>query len=237
MPRPFRALPILALLALPLAAPAQEAPVAPGPARIVTVTGEGRSNQKPDMAVVSLGVGHQAATAGEAMALMADGMTTVLATLAEAGVAPADVQTGELRLDPVYGDYSSSATPPVNGFMATQTVDVRVREVGAVGPLLDAVTAEGANRVTGVFFALDDQAAALAEARRAAVEDGRARAEFYVEAAGVTLGPLLQVVEGGGLGGPQPLYDQRFGAEAASTPVAPGQVTVSASVSMTFAIE
>ena len=107
----------------------------------------------------------------------------------------------------------------------------------AVGPLLDAVTAEGANRVNGVFFVLDDQAAALAEARRAAVADGRARAEFYAEAAGVTLGPLLQVVEGGGFSGPQPLYDARFGAEAASTPVAPGQVTVSASISMTFAIE
>lgn len=238
MPHPLRALPALALALLPLAAVAQGvAPLTSGPARVITVTGEGRSDRKPDMAVVSLGVTHQAETAGGAMAQMAEGMTAVLATLTEAGIAPADVQTGELRLDPVYGDYSSSTMPPVTGFMATQTVDVRVREVGAVGPLLDAVTAEGANRVNGVTFALDDQAAALAEARTAAVEDGRARAEFYAEAAGVTLGPLVQIVEGGGLSGPQPLYDARFGAEAASTPVAPGQVTVGASVSMTFGIE
>ena len=113
MPHPLRALPVLALLALPLAAAAQgAAPPQPVPARVIAVTGEGRSDRKPDMAVVSLGVTQQAPTAGEAMAGMAEGMTAVLATLTEAGIAPADVQTGELRLDPVYGDYTSSALPP-----------------------------------------------------------------------------------------------------------------------------
>jgi hypothetical protein len=238
MPDLLRALPVVALAFLPLAASAQEGPAAPGPARVITVTGEGRSDRKPDMAVVSLGVSHQAQTAGEAMAMMADGMTAVLATLTEAGVVPADVQTGQLTLEAAYNYDTGSSTPPVTGFIATQTVDVRVRDVGAVGPVLDAVTAEGANRVNGVFFALDDQAAALDEARTEAVADGRARAEFYAGAAGVTLGPLLQVSEGSAFGGPQPFYDGRLAQEAAApTPVAPGQVTVSATVTMTFAIE
>ncbi len=238
MPDLLRTLPVVALAFLPLAASAQEGPAAPGPARVITVTGEGRSDRKPDMAVVSLGVSHQAQTAGEAMAMMADGMTAVLATLTEAGVVPADVQTGQLTLEAAYNYDTGSSTPPVTGFIATQTVDVRVRDVGAVGPVLDAVTAEGANRVNGVFFALDDQAAALDEARTEAVADGRARAEFYAGAAGVTLGPLLQVAEGSAFGGPQPFYDGRLAQEAAApTPVAPGQVTVSATVTMTFAIE
>lgn len=187
--------------------------------------------------MVSLGVSHQAETAGEAMTEMADGMTAVLATLTEAGIVSADVQTGQLTLEAAYNYDTGSSVPPVTGFVATQTVDVRVRDVARVGPVLDAVTAEGANRVNGVFFALDDQTAALEEARTAAVADGRARAEFYADAAGVTLGPLLQVAEGGGFGGPQPLYDARLGAEADSTPIAPGQVTVNASVTMTFAIQ
>jgi len=239
MPNPLRALPILALALMPLAALAQVAPspVSPGPARVVTVTGEGRSDRKPDMAVVSLGVSHQAATAGEAMAMMAEGMTAVLATLTQAGVAPADIQTGQLTLEAAYDYNSGSSLPPVTGFIATQTVDVRVRDVGAVGPVLDAVTAQGANRINGVFFALDDQAEALDEARAQAVADARARAAFYAEAAGVALGDLLQIAEGGLMGGPQPMYDQRFDAAEASTPIAPGQVTVNASVTMTFAIE
>ncbi len=238
MPIPFRPLAVLAVAVLPFAASAQEALTTPGPARVVTVTGEGRSDRKPDIAVVSLGVSHQAETAGEAMAQMAGGMTAVLATLTDAGVAPADVQTGQLTLEAAYNYDTGSSYPPVIGFIATQTVDVRVREVAAVGPVLDAVTAEGANRVNGVFFALDDQAAALEEARMEAVADGRARAEFYAGAAGVTLGPLLQISEGSAFGGPQPLYDGRLAQEAAApTPVAPGQVTISATVTMTFAIE
>ena len=232
--RSLTALVALTLALLPLAAPAQDA--SQGPARVVTVTGEGQSSRKPDMAIVSLGVSHQAATAGEAMAMMAEGMTAVLATLTEAGIAAADVQTGQHTLEAAYDYDSGSSTPPMTGFVATQVLDVRVREVAQVGPVLDAVTAQGANRVNGVFFALDDQDAALDEARTAAVEDARDRAAFYAGAAGVTLGDLLALGEGGSLGGPQPLYDQRLAADAA-TPVAPGQVTVNASVTMTFAIE
>lgn len=230
MPRSLLALPLAALALLPLAAAAQEAP-----ARVVTVTGEGRSDRKPDMAVVSLGVSEQADTAGEAMAAMAGGMEAVLATLAEAGVVPADIQTGQLTLEAAYDYDSGSSVPPVTGYIATQVVDVRVREIGAVGPVLDAVTAGGANRISGIAFGLDDQAAALEEARAAAVADARARAEFYAGAAGVTLGDLVQIVEGGSFGGPQPFA--RFDAAAESVPVAPGQVTTTATVTVTYAIE
>jgi len=243
MPSPVRILPIpalalaLALALSPLAAAAQDA-ASPAPARVITVVGEGRADAKPDLAIVSLGVSHQAKTAGEAMALMSGGMTTVLAELTQAGISPSDIQTGQLTLEAAYDYNTASAYPPVTGFIATQVVDVRVREIANVGPILDAVTAEGANRLNGVVFALTDQDAALAEARGAAVEDARARAEFYAEAAGVSVGDLLQIVENGGYTQPQPMFDARFAAEqAASTPVSPGQLSVIATVTMTYAID
>lgn len=233
---PRRLLPILALALAPLAAAAQEAPPTPLP-RTITVVGEGRTDAKPDLAVVSLGVSHQAETAGEAMAMMAEGMTAVLAVMAEAGVAPADVQTGQLTLEGAYDYNSSSSYPPVVGFIATQVVDVRVREVASLGDVIDAVTAEGANRINGVSFTLDDPSAALGDARAAAVADAQAKAEFLANAAGVALGELIAIDETGGFGPPQPLYDARFAAEAAATPIAPGQVSLTATVSMTYAIE
>ena len=232
-----RTLPILALALAPLAGWAQDAAPPPdGPARTITVTGAGQADEAPDLAIVSLGVSEQAATAGTAMAAMASGMTEVLATLAEAGIASADVRTAQFTLEAAYNYDSGSAYPPVTGYIATQTVDVRVRDVGAVGPLLDRAMAGGANRVNAVQFLLDDQASALAEARTAAVADARARAAFYAEAAGVALGPILRIAEGGASGGPQPMFDQRFAADAA-VPVAPGQVSVGANVTLTFAIE
>lgn len=230
MRRSLLALPLAALVLAPLAAHGQEAPP-----RVITVTGEGRSDRKPDTAVVSLGVSEQAATAGEAMAAMATGMEAVLATLTEAGLSPADIQTGQLTLEAAYDYDSGSSVPPVTGYVATQVVDVRVREIGAVGGVLDAVTEGGANRINGIAFGLDDPAGALEEARGAAVADARLRAEFYAEAAGVTLGDLLQITEGAAFGGPQPLA--RFDAAAESVPVAPGQVTTTALVTVTYAIE
>ncbi len=226
------------IAALPLAAPVQGLAQTAEPVRTITVTGEGRADAKPDLALVSLGVSHQAPTAGEAMGMMSEGMTAVLGQLTQAGIAPADVQTGQLTLEAAY-DYNSTASyPPLTGFIATQVVDVRVREITSLGELLDAVTSEGANRLNGVSFSLSEQADALAQARGAAVDDARARAEFYASAAGVTLGGLLTLSEAGGYTQPQPMYDARFAAEAAaSVPVAPGQVSLIATVTMTYAIE
>lgn len=232
MPNLPRLLPALALLLLPAPLAAQDAP----PPRVLTVSGEGRSDAKPDLAVVSLGVTEQADTAAAALAAMSGGMAGVLAALSGAGIAPADVQTGQLSLEPAYDYDSASSYPPVTGFIATQLLDVRVRDVAAVGEVLDAATAAGGNRLNGISFTLLDQAAALEEARAAAVADAEARAGFYAGAAGVTLGPLLALSEGGSAQ-PFPLYDARFAAEAASVPVAPGQVTVTATVTVTYAIE
>ncbi len=223
------------LLALaPLALPAQEAP-APLP-RTVTVTGEGQSAAKPDLARIGLGVGHQAPTAAEAMALMADGMEAVLARLAQEGIASADIRTGQLVLEPAWNYNTPDGNPLMTGFTATQILEVTVRDLARVGAVLDAVVQDGANRVNGVSFDLADPQAALDEARRDAVADARARAEIYADAAGVALGDLVTIADATGYP-PVPMYDARGGAAMeAAVPVAPGQMTLSASVAMTWAI-
>lgn len=223
------------LLAAPSAAPAQEA----GP-RVIQVTGEGRSAAAPDLARVSLGVAHQAKTAGEAMDMMSEGVTAVLAVLEAQGIAPADVQTGQLLLEPAY-DYNASysgSTPPLVGFVATQMLDVRVRDLASLGTLLDAVVTDGANRLNGVSFDVDDPEAALDEARRAAVADAADRAALYAEATGLGLGPIVSISEGGGVVQPFPLFAARDAAEGAmAVPVAPGEVNLSAFVTITYAIQ
>ena len=229
----MRLAPLAAVLALlPLAVPAQEAPLP----RTVAVTGEGRSAAKPDLARISLGVGHQADTAGEAMALMAGGMEAVLARLTQEGIAAADIRTGQLLLEPAWNYNTPDGNPVMTGFTASQIVDVTVRDLGRVGAVLDAVVQDGANRVNGVSFDLADPQAALDEARRDAVADARARAELYAEAAGVTLGGLVAIADTAGVA-PGPIYDARGGAEmAAAVPVAPGEMTLVATVTMTWTI-
>jgi uncharacterized protein YggE len=235
------ALPLLVLALAPLAALAQEeaAPAAPALPRVIQVVGEGRASAAPDMARISLGVSHQAKTAGEAMDAMSAGTEAVLGRLGSEGINQADIQTGQLMLEPAYNYNTPDGNPEMIGFIATQMLDVKVREIAVLGEVLDAVVQDGANRVNGVSFDVADPQAATDEARRDAVVDARARAELYAEAAGVTLGDLVSISESTVYAPPMPMYDARGGAAAAaeSVPIAPGQLSLSTSVTVTYGIE
>lgn len=225
---------LIPLMALPMAAAAQIT----AQDRVITVTGEGLVAAVPDLAFVSLGVSQQADTAGAAMDAMSSSMTAVLAQLASAGIAPADIQTGQLTLDPVYdtGSYDGGGTPVITGYMATTMVEVRVRDIAAVGDVLDAVVQDGANRLAGVRFDLADKGPALNEARRRAVADAQARAALFAEASGVSLGSLLTLTEQAGYMNPQPMFDARMEGTGMAVPVAGGEVSLQAMVTMVYAI-
>ena len=227
----------LILALAPLAALAQDAGT-PSLPRIIQVVGEGRANAAPDMARISLGVSQQAKTAGEAMDAMSAGMAAVLGTLGEQGIAQVDIQTGQLMLEPSYDYNTPDGNPVMTGFIATQILDVNVRDIGQLGTVLDAVVEDGANRVNGIQFDVSDSQAVTDAARREAVENARARAELYADAAGVGLGEVVSISEATVYSPPIPMYDARGGAEQAmAVPVAPGEVSLVTSVTVTYAIE
>ncbi|MBP1805629.1 SIMPL domain-containing protein [Rubellimicrobium aerolatum] len=231
------AVPALILAAAPLALLAQSAPPPPSPIRTIQVVGEGRASAVPDMAHVSLGVSQQAPTAQAATQAMSEGTAAVLARLGTEGIPQADIQTGQLALDPAYDYDTPDGQPRMTGFVATQILEVTVRDLGALGGVLDAVVADGANRINGIGFDVAEPRALTDEARREAVADARARAELFAQAAGVTLGEVLAIGESGSYGPPMPMFDRQAApAAAGSVPVAPGSLRLSASVSVTYAI-
>lgn len=170
---------------------------------------------------------------------MSAGTSAVLARLGSEGINQADIQTGQLMLEPAYNYNTPDGNPEMTGFIATQMLDVKVRDIGVLGEVLDAVVQDGANRVNGVTFDVADPQATTDEARRDAVADARARAELYAEAAGVGLGDLVSISESTVYAPPMPMYDARGGAPAAaeSVPVAPGQLSLMTNVTVTYAIE
>lgn len=204
------------------------------PERVISVIGEGRVTVTPDMASLSIGVRHEAATAREAMDLMNAGLTPVIERLRAAGLAEGDIQTGSLGLDPVY-TYPENAAPVVTGYAAYSNVQVVVRDITLVGAVLDAAVSDGANTLGGISFGLADQAGAREEARRAAVADAAARAALYAEAAGVSLGAVMKISEAEAYGPVQPFYEVRMAAPA-SAPIAAGEIDITASISMVYGI-
>ena len=205
--------------------------------RMITTMGRGVVEAVPDMASIDVGVTHQAETADAALARTSEAVADVIARLTDAGIAPRDMQTQGLSLQPVWNRQSPGADLPreITGFVARNTLSVRVRDLGILGEILDAVVRDGANTFNGLQFGLQDPSAAIGQARAEAVNDAMTKAQQLADAAGVTLGPVQTLSEGGGA--PRPMMMEMASARmAADVPVAAGEVTLSAQVSMTFSI-
>ncbi|MEX0339559.1 MAG: SIMPL domain-containing protein [Arenibacterium sp.] len=223
------ALVVLGVCGAPLATNAQDL-------RQITVTGEGRVDVAPDMALITLGVTQQADAAQEAMAATSEAVGQILTRLDQIGLAARDVQTRRITLNPVWVNdrYESDNPPKIAGFVAANTIAIRVRALDQLGEVLDAVIEDGANTFNGLQFLIADPAPLMNEARKKAVADAMARAALLTEAAGVTLGPVRSIDERGGGGGPMMM--EMAAARSANVPIASGEVSLSASVTMVFDI-
>ncbi len=235
-----------AAMAVPSMAEAQVAssgPVVAAGNTALTVSAEGRSTRKPDLAVFTAGVGSTGKTAGEALSANAADMNRVIAALKRAGIADRDMQTSNLSLNPVYADMSRQPADPLEqqvpriiGYQVNNQVTVRQRNLADFGRTIDTLVTSGANQVNGPSFQMDEPDGALDEARVEAVKKARERANLYARAAGLKVLRILTISESGGYVPQPPVMYARAVAmdDGAPTPVAAGEVAMNASVTVMF---
>lgn len=225
------------LIAAALAVLMSGAAMAEDAMRQISVNGQGQIDAAPDMATLSLGVTNEADTAATAMSQTSDAVSRILARLTEMGLDQRDIQTQSLTLNPVWSnrDRSQPQRARITGYVASNIVMVRVRDLDGLGNVLDAVVADGANEFNGLSFGLQDPDALADEARKQAVADARAKAGLLADAAGVSLGQVVSIMDQSG-GRPVFRAMEMAAARDGGMPVASGEVTVDASVSMVFAI-
>lgn len=224
--------------ALPMTSHARPADDLAAPATqgtLLSVSATAEASRTPDIATLSTGVVTQAADANAAMRDNAVQMDRMLAALRAAGIAPRDIQTSGINLNPQY-KYAENQPPAIVGYQASNTVNVKVRELARLGKVLDALVAQGANQINGPSFGIDQPEAALEEARLAAVKKAQAQAQTYARALGLQVKRIVSISEGGAsLPRPVPMM-RAMAADAGfkETAVAPGESTVSVSVEMVF---
>jgi len=236
---------IPAVLSLALAAPvAAHAQVATAPVllpegTLLDLTATGKTTRVPDVAIIRAGVVSQSPTAAAALADNAQRMARVLAALKRAGVAERDVQTANIALQPQYR-YQQNEAPVITGYQASNNVQVRFRDIGKSGAILDALVKEGANQIDGPNLTIDQPDAAEDEARTDAVAKARARAELYAKAAGLRVERIVSISEGGfAPPPPMPMMMARMAAAApeADTKIAAGEQDVTVSVTVRFLLK
>jgi hypothetical protein len=197
------------------------------PPRTVTVTGVGEVRARPDLATLSVGVVTEAPTAGEAIRANSQQMHELLQDLEAQGVAPRDVQSAQVSVQPTW---AGGQPPRISGYQATNQVSVRVRDLARLGSLLDGVVQSGANRLQGVEFGFQQPARLQAQARRLAVEDAENAARQLARSASGSLGDVVTIQEAD-LGAPAPMAMRSV---EAGVPIPPGERSVSAQVSVTY---
>jgi hypothetical protein len=232
------------LLATPLVATAQVpsttlAPLVPATGTVLDVVAEGRTTRVPDLATIRAGVVNQGATAAQALADNATAMKKVLAALVRAGVAPRDVATASVSLQPQYR-YQDNQAPVVTGYQASNSVSIRFRDVARSGTILDALVAQGANQIDGPNLSVGEPDAALDEARTDAVKRARARADLYARAAGMHVVRIVSIGEAGqdnGGGDRPPIVFARAMATEAKTQIAAGEKDITATLNVRFLLD
>ncbi len=227
----------LSPLALAMTAQAQTAAPAytlPADATILNVSADAEASRVPDIARLSAGVVTQAADGNTAMRQNAEQMSKVVAAIKAAGITEKDVQTSGINLSPQY-QYKEGEAPKINGYQASNTVSLKVRDVSRLGKVLDALAAQGANQINGPSFEIDNPEPVYDEARIAALKKAQQRAETYARQLGLKVRRIVSISEGRS-GGVRPVMMMAARAQSAAmdTPVSPGETTLSVNLDVTF---
>lgn len=204
----------------------------------MTISAEATVEATPDMATIRIGVERRADSAETAMAEVSQAVADMLTRVETAGIAARDVQTQGLSLGPIYDrGYPNQSEPRLQGYQAANGLSIRLRDLSQAGEVLDALIGDGANRLDGITFGLQDPGPILDEARRNAVAEARRKAALYAEAAGMELGTLLVLQEPAANSFPPLLHRQAsMMASDSAMPIAEGALAITATVIVTYAL-
>lgn len=197
----------------------------------VQTSGEGTVSKRPDLAIVSAGVQSDQSTAVAAQSDLAAKTSKLVARIKSLGVSDSDLSTVGYFVGPIY----SSGGDTITSYRASEQLQVKWHNVDTVGKTLDAIVEEGGATSISVGFGFNDPKAAQAEARSLAVADAHSKAAAMASAAGVKLGQVL-LVSDLGVSNRYPATIAYAGAAVAPTQVPVGQLDVSVSVEVDYAI-
>lgn len=128
------------------------------------------------------------------------------------------------------------------GYRVTNTVTVKVRNLDELGTIIDDVAGAGGDltRIDNIDFTVDDPSPYYDEAREEAVAEAKDKAEQLARLAGVTLGKATYISEGGHMPPvPRVVSVMDFAEEgvAIETPISPGELEISLTVQVVYAIK
>jgi len=233
----------LVIMAMACTGIAAAAPADTGNNNVIHATGTGNVIGTPDRAQVTFSVATENPDVKLAQQDNALRMATVIDALAAAGIPRDALKTTGYTIYPVYEEYKSIIDQKVRTYRVTNTLTVTLHEVNRTGDVIDVAVANGINQANSIQFLLsDEQSRELrTEALKKAVERARADADTVAGALGTSITGVQSADISGGY---SPVLFENYQYQegnammksAAPTPIQPGDITVSAQVSITCLI-
>lgn len=215
----------------------------------IWVTGQGTITLEPDLVLLNIGVETMADTVAIARGDAAEAMAAIVDAVKSRGLNDTDIQTVSFNIWPRYEypevlvDGSRTRKQTLVGYTVSNTASIKVREIDAVGEIIDDVTAAGGDstRINGINFTIEDTGGYMEQLREDAVNDAIAKAEQFADLTGVIVGGLVFISETGdgsaavqNFGADDRLMIAR--AESVSTSISGGELELKLGVQAVFGI-
>ena len=230
---------VAALLLTSVASSAHAQSAAPPAEPVVVVFGEGVVKAAPDQAWATFAVESRSKNPKDAQTQNAKAMTNVQERLVASGVPKDAIRTLSYDLQ-LESDWVNGRQVP-RGYVARNTIEVRLDDISRVGEVIDIAITSGANSVRGVRFDLKQRESLEREALKRAAADARGRAEAAAAGAGAAIGRVLRVEESGASppGPPMPMMREAMAVQDAgvSTPVVAGEIEIRSRVLLTATLK
>ena len=206
--------------------------------RVIEVSGTGEARSAPDVAYLSLQIETRAPTAQEASSRNAALAQKVVQVLKDKLADNGRVETGDYSLNPDYTEPGPNGHQKVIGYIAQNTVTVETGDMTLLGSLIDTAIAAGANRINYLNFGLRDDSKARQEAIAKASKDAQAQAQALAVSLNVKLKQLTKASTVEERPPVIPMMRMAVATSAGvSTPVEPSQISISATVMLTYEME
>ena len=205
---------------------------------MINVSGEGKIKVVPDQALVSISLETKGTNAADVKKENDIKMDAVLKYIKKANIAKEDFQTQRVSLNPNY-DYEKKK----HNYLATQTVQILLKDLSKYDALLDGLVEIGINRIDNVEFKSSKFALLQSDARKLAIKDAKAKAEDFVSVLGQKVGKAITISDNSQNYNPQPIrYAMKTMAMAGDAvelreTLATGEIEIIVNVSVSFILE
>jgi uncharacterized protein YggE len=206
---------------------------------VISVNGTGIVKVKPDIAYINVGVETRNADAKKAQAENAEIMDRVMDKLKSMGIKEDDIKTVRYGLYPVQRYDEKTRKYYVYEYRTDNVVEVTIRDIMNTGAVIDAAASVGSNQISNIRFGIESTERYYNQALEAAIANAKGKADAIAKGLGISIKGAVGVQELGGGGPTMVRYDEKAlmavdMAEAVTTPVAVGELQISAQVAVQF---